>query len=160
MSKRWFAGCALTILLATFLLGTAEPERFTATFSIVAYDPPTAHLGVAPASKFPAAGAMGPHARARAAAGGRGPPPRPRGRLDGEGLLPLCRAHRGRELLGAGEHPHRARGPGGDVRGLRERPRDAGGTPDGGGRGGGRRPGGPPPAGVGPPAPGPPRGRG
>src|SRR3990167_6409189 len=64
MSKRWFAGCALTILLATFLLGTAEPERFTATFSIVAYDPATGDLGVAVASKFPAVGAMVPYARA------------------------------------------------------------------------------------------------
>jgi len=64
MSKRWFAGCALTILLATFLLGMADPERFTATFSIVAYDPATGDLGVAVASKFPAVGAMVPAARA------------------------------------------------------------------------------------------------
>src|SRR3990170_3178968 len=64
MSKRWFAGCALTILLATFLLGTAEPERFTATFSIAAYDPATGDLGVAVASKFPAVGAMVPFAKA------------------------------------------------------------------------------------------------
>ena len=64
MSKRWFAGCALTILLAAFVLGTAEPERFTATFSIVAYDPATGDLGVAVASKFPAVGAMVPYARA------------------------------------------------------------------------------------------------
>jgi uncharacterized Ntn-hydrolase superfamily protein len=64
MSKRWFAGCALTILLGAFLLKVDEPERFTATFSIVAYDPVTGDLGVAVASKFPAVGAMVPYARA------------------------------------------------------------------------------------------------
>src|SRR3989338_6843757 len=84
MSKRWFVGGGLALLLATFLLGTAEPERFTATFSIVAYDPATGDLGVAVASKFPAVGAMVPYARAGAGAGATQGAAHPR--LGSEGL--------------------------------------------------------------------------
>ncbi|MGH9778106.1 MAG: DUF1028 domain-containing protein [Candidatus Acidiferrales bacterium] len=39
-------------------------DRFTATFSIAAFDPATGDLGVAVASKFPAVGAMVPFAKA------------------------------------------------------------------------------------------------
>jgi len=64
MSRRWLVAFSLLLLAAAGLLRAVEREPFTATFSIVAYDPATGDLGVAVASKFPAVGAMVPFARA------------------------------------------------------------------------------------------------
>jgi len=68
MNKRF--GLALFVLLfaAGGLTRLARLERFTATFSIVAYDPATGDLGVGVASKFPAVGALVPWAKAKVGA--------------------------------------------------------------------------------------------
>lgn len=64
MTRLWTLVFAATVLLGAALLAGVHPVRFTATFSLVAYDPATGDLGVAVASKFPAVGAMVPYAKA------------------------------------------------------------------------------------------------
>jgi len=64
MNRRYAIALAALLLVAAGLSQVPTADRFTATFSIAAYDPATGDLGVAVASKFPAVGAMVPFARA------------------------------------------------------------------------------------------------
>lgn len=64
MNRRWLVALAALVLAGLALFALTDFEFFTATFSIVAYDPATGDLGVAVSSKFPAVGAMVPYARA------------------------------------------------------------------------------------------------
>ncbi|MCI0402163.1 MAG: DUF1028 domain-containing protein [Acidobacteria bacterium] len=64
MNLRYWIGLAVLLLIAAGLSQPPPADRFTATFSIAAYDPATGDLGVAVASKFPAVGAMVPFAQA------------------------------------------------------------------------------------------------
>lgn len=64
MNRRYVLALAALLLFAAGLAQAPPADRFTATFSIAAYDPATGDLGVAVASKFPAVGAMVPFAKA------------------------------------------------------------------------------------------------
>ena len=64
MNRRYLIALIVLLLIAAALSQAPPRDPFTATFSIVAYDPATGDLGVAVASKFPAVGAMVPFARA------------------------------------------------------------------------------------------------
>ena len=64
MNRRYALALAALLLFAAALSQAPPADRFTATFSIAAYDPATGDLGVAVASKFPAVGAMVPFAKA------------------------------------------------------------------------------------------------
>jgi uncharacterized Ntn-hydrolase superfamily protein len=64
MNRRYGIAFVALLLFAAGLSQAPSADRFTATFSIAAYDPATGDLGVAVASKFPAVGAMVPFAKA------------------------------------------------------------------------------------------------
>ena len=64
MNRRYGIAFVALLLFAAGLSQAPPADRFTATFSIAAYDPATGDLGVAVASKFPAVGAMVPFAKA------------------------------------------------------------------------------------------------
>ena len=64
MNRRYGIAFVALLLFAAGLSQAPSADRFTATFSIAAYDPATGDFGVAVASKFPAVGAMVPFAKA------------------------------------------------------------------------------------------------
>ncbi len=68
MNKRFCIALLALLVVAAGLAQLTRLERFTATFSIVAYDPATGDLGVAVSSKFPAVGALVPWAKAKVGA--------------------------------------------------------------------------------------------